>query len=93
MGEASFGDAIKKFIDSSRFKSGVKTRQLSDTWEVLMGKTIAKYTDKVEIVNKTLFIHTNVAPLRQELQYQKPRIIEMVNEAMGAGTISEVVIR
>jgi hypothetical protein len=58
-----------------------------------MGKTIARYTDKIELVNKTLFIHTNVAPLRQELLYQKNKIIERVNETLGAGTITEVVIR
>ena len=93
MGEANFGDAIKKFLESSRLKTGVTSLQLTDAWETMMGKTIAKYTDKIEIINKTLFIHTHVAPLKQELQYQKRTIIERVNEALGAGTVSEVVIR
>jgi hypothetical protein len=93
MAQVSFGDAIKDFLDRSRLKSGVKVLQLSDCWEEIMGKTIAKYTHKLEIVNKTLFIHTHVAPLRQELTYQRDKIIERVNEAMGAGTIREVVVR
>ena len=93
MAEINFGDAIKNFIESSRLKTGVKSLQLTDAWVDIMGKTIAKYTHKLEIVNKTLFIHTHVAPLRQELMYQRPKIIERVNEMMGPGTISEVVIR
>lgn len=93
MAELSFGDAIKDFLNRSKLKPGVKALQLTDSWEDIMGKTIAKYTHKLEIVNKTLFIHTHVAPLRQELTYQREKIIERVNEAMGAGTIREVVIR
>jgi hypothetical protein len=59
----------------------------------MMGKTIAKYTDKIQIINHTLFIHTNVGPLRQELMYQKEKIIERVNEALGEKVIKEVVIK
>ena len=93
MSEMQFGDAIKDFLDRSRLNTGVKALQLTDAWENIMGKTIARYTDKIEIVNKTLFIHTNVAPLRQELMYQREKIIERVNEVIGAGSVIEVVIR
>jgi len=93
MGELQFGDAIKEFLDRSRLNNSVKALQLTDTWEKLMGKTIARYTEKIELVNHTLFIHTNVAPLRQELTYQKDKIIERVNEALGPNTINAVVIR
>jgi hypothetical protein len=58
-----------------------------------MGKTIAKYTDKIEIINQTLFISSTVAPLKNELLYQKEKIIERVNEALGEKVIQEVVIK
>jgi hypothetical protein len=58
-----------------------------------MGKTIANYTDKIEIINSTLFISTNVAPLKNELIYQKAKIIERVNEALEEKVIKEVVIK
>jgi hypothetical protein len=57
-----------------------------------MGKTIANYTDKIEIRNKTLFIYTTVAPLKNELVFQKDLIIQRVNEQIGAGSITEVVV-
>ncbi len=93
MSELNFGDAIKQFLEKSRLKTGVQALQLTEAWEKIMGRTIAKYTHKLEIINQTLFIHTHVAPLRHELIYQKEKIIERVNEAMGAGTIKEVVVR
>ncbi|HEY8691092.1 MAG TPA: DciA family protein [Chitinophagaceae bacterium] len=34
-----------------------------------------------------------MAPLKNELLYQKPKIIERVNEALGEKVITEVVIK
>jgi hypothetical protein len=58
-----------------------------------MGKTIAQYTDKIQIVNQKLSITTSVGPLKNELMYQKNQIIERVNEAFGEKIISEVIIQ
>lgn len=93
MAEISIGDAIKAFLKKSRLKTGIQALQIEQIWETMMGKTIAKYTDKIQIINHTLFIHTNVGPLRQELMYQKEKIIERVNEALGENVIKEVVIK
>lgn len=93
MAQMSIGDALKAFLDKSKLKSGIRAVQIEEVWEKVMGKTIAKYTDKIEIINDKLFIYSSVGPLKNELQYQKPQIIERVNEAMGEKVIREVVIR
>ncbi|MBN9298262.1 MAG: DUF721 domain-containing protein [Filimonas sp.] len=93
MGEYSMGDALRNFLNKSRLKSGIRAVQIEEVWEQLMGKTIARYTDKIQIINQTLFIRTNVGPLKQELQYQKSSIIQRVNEALGENLIKEVVIQ
>jgi len=93
MGEISIGDAIKAFLKKSKLRTGIQALQIEQVWETIMGKTIAKYTDKIQIINHTLFIHTHVGPLRQELMYQKEKIIERVNEALGEKVIKEVVIQ
>ncbi len=92
MGEYSIGDALKNMISKSNLRSGVRAVQIEEVWENLMGKTIAKYTDKIKIVNQTLFISTNVGPLKNELMYQKIQIIQRVNEAFGEKVISHVVV-
>ncbi len=93
MSEISIGEALQQFLKTSKLKSGVQALQIKDAWENIMGKTIARYTDKIEIINATLFISTNVAPLKNELIYQKEKIIQRVNEALGEKVIKEVVIR
>lgn len=92
MSEVSIGDAIRQFLNKSRLKGSLQALQINQVWEELMGKTIARYTDKIEINNHTLFITTDTAPLKQELLYQKTQIISRVNEALGENVITEVVI-
>ena len=93
MGEYSLGEAIKQFLNRSRLKGSIVALQIDEVWEKIMGKTIARYTEKIEIHGQTLYINTNVAPLKQELLYKKDKIIELVNEALGEKLIKEVVIK
>ena len=86
-------DAIQQFLKQSRLKGSIQALQIEDIWENIMGKTIAKYTDKIQIINHTLFISTQVGPLKNELLYQTDKIIERVNEALGEKVIKEVVIK
>jgi predicted nucleic acid-binding Zn ribbon protein len=93
MGEYSLGDALKYFLNNSKLKGYIQALQIEDVWEQIMGKTIAKYTEKIQIQGKTLFISTSMAPLKQELLYQKENIIKRVNETLGENTINNVVIQ
>lgn len=93
MAQYSLGEAIQQFLKQSRMKSDIQALQIEELWEKLMGKTIARYTDNIKIANRTLFITTSVAPLKQELLYQKEKIKLRVNEALGTNDIQEVVIQ
>ena len=93
MSELSIQDAMQQFLKNSRLKNGIQAVRIESLWEEIMGKTISKYTDKIQIINTTLFITTTVAPLKNELLYQKEKIIERVNELMGEIVIKEVVIK
>ncbi|MBX2930422.1 MAG: DUF721 domain-containing protein [Chitinophagaceae bacterium] len=93
MGEYSLGDAMKNFIRQSKLRNGIRAVQIEEVWEEIMGNTIAKYTDKIEIVNQTLFIRTYIAALKNELMFQKQQIIDRVNEKFGEKVINNVVIQ
>lgn len=91
--ELSMGDAIKKFLKESRIGNDVRALQIKDVWAEIMGKTIANYTKNIQIVKKTLYISTDMTPLKNELTYQRDKIIERVNEKFGEEVINNVVIR
>jgi hypothetical protein len=66
--------------------------QIEDHWEKVMGATIAKFTDRIEIRNGTLFIYTQMAPLKNELVFQRDLIIKRINESMQETIVREVVV-
>lgn len=93
MAEFSINQAIQEFLKQSRIKGGIQALQIEDVWENIMGKTIARYTDKLQIIGDKLIITTTVAPLRHELVYQKEKIKQRVNEALGQKVINEVIVQ
>ena len=93
MGQYSIKEAMKQFLESSRIKGGIQALQIEDVWEEIMGKTVARYTDKLQIIGDKLIITTHVAPLKNELKYQKDKIRQRVNEALGQKVIGEVIIQ
>jgi hypothetical protein len=93
MGEFSLSQAIQEFLKQSRIKGGIQALQIEDVWEQIMGKTIARHTDKLQIIGDKLIITTTVAPLKHELIYQREKIRQRVNEALGQKVISEVVVQ
>lgn len=88
----SLGEALKMFLEKSRIKNSIQSMQIEDHWLKLMGETIAKYTDRIEIKNGTLFIYTEVAPLKNELVFQKELIVKRINESLGDDIVKDVVI-
>lgn len=93
MGEFSMSEAMQQFLAQSRIKGDIQALQITDIWEALMGKTIARYTDKLQIIGDKLIITTSVAPLKNELIYQKDKIRQRVNEALKQQVIKEVIIQ
>ena len=92
MGEYSIGEAMQQFLNGSRLKGDIHALQIEELWEELMGKMIARYTEKLQIIGDKLIITTNVAPLKNELIYQREKIRQRVNEAMKQKLINEVII-
>ncbi len=93
MGEMSLGDALHNFLEKSKLKEELAEHRIELVWEELMGKTIARYTQKIELVNKTLFIQTHIAALKQEIGFQKDKLLSRLNEILGEGTVKEIIVR
>lgn len=86
-------EVLKDLVGGYKHKSKLYKNKLSVTWENTMGPTIAKYTSRISIRNKKLFITIDSAPLKQELSFGKDKILKVMNEELGEDYIEEVVIR
>ncbi len=93
MSEISLGEALKLFMEKSRFASGIKAYRIEEAWPDIIGKTVAKYTKKIQLIKTTLYIYSDDASFKHTMMMQKEMIIQRVNEKLGEGTVNEVVIR
>jgi len=73
MSEYSIADAIKQFLNKSRYKSSIQALQIEEAWELIMGKTIAKYTNKIEIFGNTLIFIQMSLPSSRNYFIKKKR--------------------
>ncbi|MRG44472.1 MULTISPECIES: DUF721 domain-containing protein [Chitinophaga] len=89
----SMGDALREYLNNSRFKPRLLEVRIQENWEQVVGKTIARYTESVQLFDGKLVITTTVAPLKQELNYSKDRILRLVNDMLGEEAVKEVMIR
>jgi len=91
--EQSLKEALRELLDSYHLREKVNEMRLLQNWEQLFGKTISKYTEKIYVHNKKLYLTINSAPLRHELMYSRDKIVERINEVIEKDFVNEVVIR
>ncbi len=91
--EQPLKEVIQQLLDTYHLKEKVNELRLVQSWEGLFGKTISKYTQKMFVSNKKLYLTINSAPLRQELMYSRDKIVERINEAIEEDFVREVVVR
>lgn len=90
--DAKLGDVIKSLVGAYGLSHKLYEAQIKAEWDVIMGPTIAKYTDKISLRKKTLYLQINSASLKQELLYGKEKIMKAVNEHIGKDYIEHLVI-
>jgi len=91
--EQSISEVIEQMLDKYKISGKMDEVHLVEIWEELMGKTIAKHTEKITIKNGKLILKLDSAVLKEELSYSKQKLMDMLNEALGKVSILEVVIR
>ena len=91
--ESTLKQAIDEMMRTSKLKGKLDEVKLIDGYEKVMGSVIAKYTQKIHIENRVLFIEIKSAALREELSYGKAKMVKLLNEEAGGNVIDEIVLR
>ncbi|MCO6460678.1 MAG: DUF721 domain-containing protein [Saprospiraceae bacterium] len=90
--EKSFRELMKEYIKLPGIRQQYIKVVLKMTWEENMGPLITKYTRRLTLSKGVLTIKVDSAPLRQELSFNKIKIIEMYQKAFGEDLVREIVI-
>jgi len=79
--------------ERSRFSDGLQKQNIAHIWAAVLGGTIAKYTKSIKLENNTLYVNISSASLRNELIFEKEKIIQKLNIELNHRSIDELVIR
>ncbi|HNB12800.1 MAG TPA: DUF721 domain-containing protein [Bacteroidia bacterium] len=91
--EESLKEVIEQLLDTYKLRDKLNQVKLMQSWDNIMGEMISKRTEKLILKDHTLYIYLNSAPLKEELNYGRERIVQLLNTALESDFIKEVVIR
>jgi len=83
-------EAIEAMLNEYKLKGKYEENRLKATWELLMGKPIARRTEKIFLKGNVLFVKLNSAPLRQELSMASEKVLEILHKEFSKSLIREV---
>ena len=84
------GDVIKELLKNYDIKSKFNEAHVITSWDKLMGPSVTKYTVKIEVEKRILFVKLSNAALKQELSYARQKIKKMLNDEVGEEVLLDV---
>lgn len=84
---------LKSYIEQNNLQPKLSELDVLNSWEAVMGKTVASYTEDIQIRNGTLFLRISSPMLRNELVMMREQIIQRLNENAGAELVQQIVFR
>ncbi|MDT0295608.1 DUF721 domain-containing protein [Mesonia ostreae] len=91
--EQNISDVLKAFVKKNKLEKGLNKVNVKEVWNTQMGPAIAKYTDEIQLNEKTLYVSLSSSVLREELSYGKSKIITMINNELGEELVDKLVLR
>ena len=86
-------EAIESMLKAYKLDARVSQIKLIESWEKIMGPTVAKRTVDLKIYGKKMFVVLNSASLRQELFQEKEKLVKLLNDEAGEIVIEEIIFQ
>jgi len=89
----TLGDIIGKILKENKIAPNYYEAVLKKNWEEWLGKTISSRTKRIKLYGNKLVVEVYSAPLRQELEYAKTQMLELLNKNLKHKFIKQIEIR
>ena len=83
-------DAIEAFLKENKLESKLNETRIITAWEGVTGKLISRHTTQLYIKDRVLYIKVDSAALREELSYQRSKLIKKLNKVAGVEAIDDI---
>lgn len=89
--EQTLKEVIQSLLETYRLNKGMQESRVITSWDKIAGNFVAKNTEKLYIRNNTLFIRLNSPALKNELAFEKTRLIQAINKSVDQEVITDIV--
>ena len=86
-------EVIQELLKKNNMKSLLDETTITQKWEEVVGKTMAKYTQKVYVNKGILYVEVTSSVARNELVMNRSLLIERLNQTTGSETIKDIIFR
>ncbi len=85
---------IKSIIDEAMERAGLtdtlNEQRAAAVWVDVVGPAINRYTSRRYVDRGVMHVYLTSAPLKNELSFNRARLIEAINRAVGADVVKEI---
>jgi len=86
-------EIVQEILKKYRLDEHLEETRLIQNWPAVCGPMIASHTSGLSVRDRILFVKVDSAALRQELQYRKETLLQMLNKSAGRELIKDIVLR
>ena len=85
-------EVLTSMIGELHIEDKLHEVQIRNLWGELLGDDIATNTIKLGLNEGVLWVKVNSAALKQELNYTKADLIQLINSKMGQALLTDMII-
>jgi predicted nucleic acid-binding Zn ribbon protein len=83
-------DAVERLVESKGWTTEINVHTLLARWGLLVGATNAAHSHPEGYADTVLTVRADSTAWATQLRYLAPRLVAMLNEALGDGTITRI---
>ena len=87
------GEVLREYISAMKFDRKLKEVDVVQSWEILLGKTIAGYTRNIYLSKQILYVEISSSVVKNELVMMREEIRAKLNEQAGEEMVVKIVFR
>lgn len=86
-------DILNRYLKKNNIQGEINKTRIMQAWQGVLGQTIGKYTSKLYISKRTLYVTISSSIARSELLMMREKLVKRLNEQVGESIIDDIVIR
>ena len=87
----TLGEALREYIREMRLERKLKEVDIVQSWETLLGKSIARYTRNIYISKGILYVEISSSVVKNELLMMREEIRGKLNEQAEEELVKKIV--